>query len=106
MIKTFEEQIGEALSTGGLIAGIGAVLAGICTFGYQVYSFLRLGEWEGMSIITALQWAKIEWAYLPHEWFGFYKVLDAAPLSLALILFGIIALVLGLILDNLSSGLT
>ncbi len=63
------------------ILGAG-ILATVGILVWQIYSYLRLGEWPSLSIITALHWLNVDWARSPHDWAGVHKVLDAMPLSL------------------------
>lgn len=87
-----EETLGEQVTQAGVVVASACIIGGIGTLGYQAYTYLRLGEWHGLSIINALRWAKLDWAYLPQEWLGLHRILDAIPLSMALILFGFASL--------------
>jgi hypothetical protein len=57
---------------------------GLGVFGYQIYVYLKQGAWKSISIVTLLEWFKVEWAGNPSNWFGVYRILDAIPLSLTL----------------------
>ncbi len=70
-----------------LVCGI---LGAIGILGWQVYTYLKFGEWHQLSVITALRWSSIEWAFSPTKWIGIYKILDGFPLSLASFFAGII----------------
>ncbi len=70
------------------ILGAG-ILAAVGMLGWQIYSYLRLGEWPSLSIITALLWLNVDWARSPNDWAGVHKILDAIPLSLTAFLAGI-----------------
>jgi hypothetical protein len=70
------------------ILGAG-IVAAIGILGWQVYTYLKLGIWQSLSVITALLWLNIDWARSPHDWLGVYKVLDGMPLSLAAFLIGV-----------------
>ena len=69
------------------ILGAGT-LAAVGIVGWQIYSYLRLGAWQPLSIITALTWLNVDWARSPHDWVGVHKVLTGIPLSLAALLGG------------------
>ncbi len=68
---------------GGLLGGLGII-------GWQVYSYLRSGEWIGVSIITGLQNIDMEWAHNPGSWVGLYQVLDLINLGVAVWISGLI----------------
>jgi hypothetical protein len=69
-----------------LAAGI---VAAIAIVGWQVYTYLKVGAWQSLSVITALLWLHIDWARSPHDWMGVHKVLNGIPLSLTAFLMGI-----------------
>ena len=67
--------------------GLGALVAlGIVL--WQIYIFLKSGQWLSLSVISALNWCQVEWAIVPTEWFGLYKVLNWLPLSLTSLIIG------------------
>ena len=70
--------------------GLG-LLGAISIWMYQVFSFLRFGQWMPISVLTALSWLEVEWAIFPNQWLGVYKVLDFLPLSLVSIIFAAIS---------------
>jgi len=59
-------------------------------FGYQLFQWLRHGDWKSISVITGLRWLESSWAVYPREWLGVHKLLDFIPLSIALILLGLV----------------
>ena len=65
------------------------VLGAIGIIGWQIYSYLKLGEWHSLSVITVLRWCNIEWANSPSDWAGVHKILNEFPLSLASFVTGI-----------------
>jgi hypothetical protein len=85
------------------ILGAG-ILATVGIIGWQIYSYLRLGEWQSLSIITALLWLNVDWARLPSDWAGVHKILDAIPLSLTALVAGIAPIGLWLWWDERSKG--
>lgn len=79
----------------GWVGGIGALsfLAGATTFCYQLYLWLKLGEWVPLPISTVFTWVGIDYSLLTSDqWLGLQKiivwVLDL-PMFLMLPLFGI-----------------
>jgi hypothetical protein len=64
------------------IVGI-LVFGAIGLVGWQIYHYLQVGQWQPISVITALQYCEVGWAYNPTKWIGLYRVLDFIPLSLA-----------------------
>jgi hypothetical protein len=70
-----------------LIFGVG-VLAAVGILGWQVYSYLKLGVWQPLSVVTALVWLNDPWARSPTDWLGVHKMLDEMPLSLGAFLAG------------------
>jgi hypothetical protein len=60
---------------------------------YQIYGFLRIGDWQSISIIDCLIYAGMEWAKEPSDWVGFWKLLDYFPFSLSLFIVGFILFV-------------
>ena len=72
------DSIGSIVLTLLLIGGLGVL-------GWQAYEYLRFGIWMPVSIITALEWMEIQWAYFPTDWAGLHKLLKIIPLSAALI---------------------
>lgn len=70
------------------VLGLG-VLTAIGIMGWQIYAYLKFGEWPSLSVITILSWCNIEWARSPSDWVGVHKTLNAFPLSLASFVIGI-----------------
>jgi len=72
-----------------LIAGIAALacLAGAAvTFLWQGINWLASESWPQVSVATALRWLDARsWARLAHGWPDGYALLDAIPLSIALL---------------------
>ena len=58
------------------------ILATVGILVWQIYSYLRFGEWPSLSVITALLWLNVDWARSPRDWAGVHKALEAIPLSL------------------------
>ena len=70
-----------------------AILGVVVAFGivaWQIYIYLRTGNWHSLSVISALQWCGVEWAFFPRDWAGVHTVLSIFPLSLASALGGVV----------------
>ena len=65
------------------------VFAGIAVLIWQVYSYLKVGVWPEVSIITALEYFHVQWATSPTDWLGLYNFFDTLALSGSLIGAGI-----------------
>jgi|SRR3989304_2915766 len=70
------------------ILGVG-LLAAIGIIGWQIYTYLKLGEWTSLSIITVLRWFSADWARSPSDWAGVHKILNEIPLSLTAFVAGV-----------------
>lgn len=72
-----------------LIAGIAALasLAGAAvTFLWQGINYLQSSAWPKLSLATALRWLDgRSWVLLQRDWPEAYRLLDAVPLSVALL---------------------
>jgi len=81
----------------GLIAGITALasLAGAAVaFLWQGIHWLQSETWTRLSLATALRWLDGRaWARLAHQWPEAYALLDAIPLTLALLGLAVLAYV-------------
>lgn len=77
----------------GFISSIGLIL-------WQIFIYLRLGEWQPYTVITAMRYFNIEWASNPQSWFGIYKILNNFSLSAALFLTGIASIILWMLIDR------
>ena len=85
--KLVEKTLGliaASVSFGGMLSGIGYLL-------FQIYSFLKSGEWTSYSLnyLIAKFGGKYErWASYPEEWLGLHRIFETFPLSLFLFLVG------------------
>lgn len=70
-----------------------SVLAAVGILGWQAYSHLRIGSWPALSVVTLLEWLKIDWAHSPRDWIGLHALLAALPLSLVALATGVAAVV-------------
>lgn len=54
---------------------ISLLSVGACS-GYQVFMYLKTGEWTEISVITMMAIFGSQWAAYPESWLGLYEVLD------------------------------
>jgi hypothetical protein len=80
-----------------LIGGLGALasIAGAAvTFLWQGITWLQSSTWTKLSLATALRWLDARsWVRLVRDWPEVYGLLDAIPLSLALLGLGVLGFV-------------
>lgn len=88
----------DPVTVGPIVASFASAgfTVAMCTVGFQLYHLLRYGEWMPISVIWALQRARVEWALYPGDWIGVYKLLDWLPLSLVSVVVGLIPAVIWL----------
>lgn len=67
-----------------------SIFAAIGILGWQVYSYLRYGEWSALSAIVVLRWLNVGWAHSPRDWVGLHDLLDAIPLSMIALAAGVV----------------
>ena len=80
-----------------VLYGLGfSIMAPFGVLVYQIYWYLRIGEWEPLSVITGLRWMKVDWAFHPNEWIGLYKILNDMPLAFGIFIFTFFPLLLAL----------
>jgi len=85
------------VSARSLVAGL-AALAGLAgaavAFLWQGIRWLQYETWTHLSLATALRWADGRaWARLAARWPDVYAVLDAIPLTLALLAIAVLGFV-------------
>lgn len=76
------------------------ILGAIGIVGWQLYTYLKLGEWHSISVITAMRWCEIKWSFSPTGWLGLYEILDFVPLSIAVFCAAIAVLFAGIIFSS------
>lgn len=85
------------MSARSLVAGLVALagLAGAAVaFLWQGIRWLQYETWTHLSLATALRWANGRaWAHLAARWPDVYSVLDAIPLSLALLALAVLGFI-------------
>ncbi|MFK5949686.1 MAG: hypothetical protein QM500_13065 [Methylococcales bacterium] len=72
---------------------LGGTLGGIGVFIKQIIIYLKSGIWEEQSflnIFLVFGGKYKQWAEAPTDWHGMHKVFEIIPLSLTLIVFGLI----------------
>jgi hypothetical protein len=79
----FFEALSVLLLIGGLVAGIGII-------GWQAITWLESAVWVPVSVLAALKWLGIPWALAPTDWLALHKALDFIPLSITLVITGIV----------------
>ena len=75
-----------------MIIGVAFCLGGAGIVVYQIYTYLKSGNWEPISTIDALLLFEIQWAMNPTDWLGAWKVLDKIPASVPIFVCGLIVL--------------
>lgn len=71
----------------GEYVGFFLIIGGIGVIGFQIFLWLKEGVWFPISLITVLSFFS-DWAYNPRDWVGFWKMLNAIPISVLLIFIG------------------
>ena len=80
------------------------ILAGLCIFGFQVYTWFNVGHWFEMDLLWLVYWllstqaidlsssTLVNWFNTPQEWLGLHQsllvVLDVISLPLFLVVIG------------------
>jgi hypothetical protein len=81
-----------------LVAGIAALasLAGAAiVFLWQGITYLQSSAWPKLSLATALRWLDGRaWVRLVRDWPDAYRLLDAIPLAIALLVLAILGYVI------------
>src|SRR5262245_30143053 len=76
----------------------GSWLAAVVVLGLQIILYLKNGAWLSLSVIDGLVHLSGErpsaWLLHPQDWIGLHNLLDKLPLSLGLLLLGVVAFVL------------
>jgi len=84
--KLFATCLG--ITSAGFFLGIPVLIL------YQVYLYLRYGQWQSYSAIDGLIYVSPAWGRRPDDWVGVWEMLSSTPLSLA---FLILAFLFGLL---------
>lgn len=65
----------KGIITSEKVIAWGWVIATI-VYGYQVYLYLKFGKWHAITIITFLQNLDCQWALIPNDWIGIWKIFN------------------------------
>jgi hypothetical protein len=76
------------LRYGLLLAGLGG---GLLIFVLQAVRWFQSEMWTPVSVLTALQWLRVRWAFGPNDAYRVREVLDTVPLAMALAVAGVLA---------------
>ena len=70
---------------------LGPLLNGIGVFGWQVLGWLSSGVWTPVTFLDFMHWAGVrrEWVDNPTSWIGLWSLLNSIPLSVLLIVLGV-----------------
>lgn len=83
---TFCEKASYFLTSMSVILiGSCVLVAGFGVICFQLYQFLRLGEWQSISVIDSLAYFEVQWALRPTDWIGVWEILKKVPVSISLI---------------------
>ncbi len=88
MIKRTIDWVSDALFEGGF----GIMGAGMLVVLYQIFYYLKEGDWLTISVIDALIYVQKDpwpWLLYPGDWVGFHNLLQKTPLSVGLAVLGI-----------------
>lgn len=58
-----------------------SAIAATFVVAFQTYVYLKSAEWPSISVLMALQWARIGWARNPTDWLGLYELLGNLSLA-------------------------
>ena len=84
-----EQKEASSEEVGFIIGGL-IFLSGLAVIGWQIFNYMKDGIWNSVSIITAMQYFGNKWSLNPVEWTGLWNTLEFIPLSITLIVFGIL----------------
>ena len=77
----------------GLFTAIGIL-------GWQALTWLKTGEWQTLTLMSALASFGVKWASSPESWIGIYNLLKEIPLTVALFWAWMIPALLLMLLHN------
>lgn len=95
---TLEYWFNKALEKALLWLAGGMLLVGLFggpgVLAFQVFDYLRSGEWPAMSInhlVVEFGGSMEQWAISPEQWLGLHEVFESFPLSVFLFVFGLLS---------------
>ncbi|MEA3486130.1 MAG: hypothetical protein U9R20_00520 [Thermodesulfobacteriota bacterium] len=91
-----ENSISKSIYTGTILIGVAILLAGFFIIFWQLFIWLKHGEWRNISLLKVVLYIGIDpivsWLKNPQSWFGVHKIIYwffiSFPLSLFLIITG------------------
>ena len=90
-----------------ILVGVLIVLAGVGVLCLQLYAYLKTGDWKSVSTLSVAS-LQFSWLKSPQSWFGLHEIvsdmLGILPLSLALVLLGLLVAGFGSALRQRVSG--
>jgi hypothetical protein len=76
----------------GGLAALASLAGAAVTFLWQGITYLQSSAWPKLSLATALRWMDgRSWVRLVRDWPEAYRLLDAIPLSIALVGLAVLA---------------
>jgi len=69
----------------GGVTALASIAGAAVAFLWQALTWLQTSAWVKLSVVAALRWLDAPWARLARDWPEVYALLDAFPLSLALV---------------------
>jgi len=62
-----------------------SMAAALCIFGWQSLTWLTTSTWKPVTVLSALTWLHVRWAFSPGAWPELHHILAQTPLGLALL---------------------
>lgn len=87
LFQSFIEKLSHISAFGVFLA---LIFSGLGIFVNQIYTYLKLGEWQPYSIVDSFKSVGLKWASTPNDWIGLWEVLNFMPLSLVLIILSLV----------------
>jgi hypothetical protein len=72
-------------------SGLAVAFSGFSVLGYQIFLFLRDGEWISYRLLYLAKYLPdgvLRWANTPDSWFGPHRIIENIPLSAGLAFVG------------------
>lgn len=91
---------GARFAVGAFFTFLSAILVALGILGLQVFWYFKEGVWTALSLLDGVVWLAFKfdptfandgsWLIQPTTWLGVHKVLAGAPLSLSVLLIGVL----------------
>ena len=94
-MKSVDDDYVEELNSSGPRISIATLMAflplisAVWIFVWQVFTYLRQGNWIPFSLLDGLAWLKVPWAVTPTDWLGLHNLLNQVHVSIGLLLLSI-----------------